>query len=843
MRRPAILWAGIMILATALPQLACGQDDVRPEDALSSYRAGRYAEAAELSRALLRGNPQDRTARSLLVESLSAIGHYQEAVEAAEGLPVSRGRALLELGRTAEARAEFERAVSAGDPDRLTAELHLAILLFDSGEREEAMRRFDRFIDVYNETENLSAADLTAVGTAVRYLGIREHVLFEDAVKAYDEAIALDPNALEPRLLMGEMFIDRYDSQQAQQAFQEVFAINPVHPRALLGMARVREFDGATADAFELAEQSLEINYQLVGARVLLGRLKLDSENPQEAEAEIEQALAVNPSSLEALSVLATIRWLQGDQRRFEEIRDRVLTLNPTYGELYVTLAETAAQYRRYADAARFGELAVQTDPESWLGYGEMGLNQLRLGQVEEARASLERSFAGDPYNVWIFNTLDLLDTFDEYDLRSSPRFVYMLHGDEADLLFPYISALAEESYDRLAERYGYEPETPVRIEVYPRHADFSVRTVGLTGLGALGVAFGNVLALDSPAAREAGELNWGSTLWHELAHTIALGMSNNRVPRWFTEGLSVLEERRARPGWGSETTPDFMMAYDAGEVPPLSRLSEGFVRPPTPQHLGLAYHGASLAVEWIEETRGFPAIVRMLREYGEGRGSTDVLRRVLGAEPEEIDRQFDQWLRAKYPPQRVAEYRTRVGEAGLLVREGKYAEAEQRLASVTDIFDGADPTAQALIGRIRLEQGDTAAAIAALERVVAIDENAYETNRTLAELAEGRDPARKAAALERLMYIYPYDIDQHRNLAMEYAQSGDHERAVRERRAVVALRPVDQAEALYQLAVALRDAGNRAEARTQVIRALENAPAFERAQELLLELSGPGGT
>ena len=31
MRRPAILWAGMMIFAVGLPQLACGQDDVRVE--------------------------------------------------------------------------------------------------------------------------------------------------------------------------------------------------------------------------------------------------------------------------------------------------------------------------------------------------------------------------------------------------------------------------------------------------------------------------------------------------------------------------------------------------------------------------------------------------------------------------------------------------------------------------------------------------------------------------------------------------------------------------------------------------------------------------------------------
>jgi Tfp pilus assembly protein PilF len=57
----------------------------------------------------------------------------------------------------------------------------------------------------------------------------------------------------------------------------------------------------------------------------------------------------------------------------------------------------------------------------------------------------------------------------------------------------------------------------------------------------------------------------------------------------------------------------------------------------------------------------------------------------------------------------------------------------------------------------------------------------------------------------------------------------------VRERRAVVALAPVDRPEALYQLAVAYREAGDSASARRTILRALEDAPNFEKAQSLLL--------
>ena len=91
------------------------------------------------------------------------------------------------------------------------------------------------------------------------------------------------------------------------------------------------------------------------------------------------------------------------------------------------------------------------------------------------------------------------------------------------------------------------------------------MRTVGLAGLAGLGACFGPVLAIDSPSAREVGQFNWGSTFWHELTHTFTLGLTGNRVPRWFSEGISVYEERRARPGWGDDVSLEFLRAFQQG--------------------------------------------------------------------------------------------------------------------------------------------------------------------------------------------------------------------------------------------------------------------------------------
>ena len=82
---------------------------------------------------------------------------------------------------------------------------------------------------------------------------------------------------------------------------------------------------------------------------------------------------------------------------------------------------------------------------------------------------------------------------------------------------------------------------------MYPDHADFAVRTLGLPGMaGALGVCFGKLFVMDSPTARKPDRFNWGSTLWHEFTHVITLQMTDHKIPRWFSEGLSVYEERKA---------------------------------------------------------------------------------------------------------------------------------------------------------------------------------------------------------------------------------------------------------------------------------------------------------
>ena len=69
-----------------------------------------------------------------------------------------------------------------------------------------------------------------------------------------------------------------------------------------------------------------------------------------------------------------------------------------------------------------------------------------------------------------------------------------------------YVPQLAREALDALSKRWEFTPKGPILIEMFPKHDDFAVRTLGLPGMiGALGACFGRVVTLDSPKARAPG--------------------------------------------------------------------------------------------------------------------------------------------------------------------------------------------------------------------------------------------------------------------------------------------------------------------------------------------------
>jgi tetratricopeptide (TPR) repeat protein len=825
--------AGLTLLFAAYAPLVVAASPADETRVLLS--AGRYPEAAAAARAQLLEAPQDVEAWRALGDALAAVGEFEEAM------------------------AAYRRAPPADDDPRLDVEIALARIERVHGDAAEGRLRLGRILEAYREQRaRLSARELIAAGDAARDLALEDPALYAKALQIYEQAITRDPRDPAAHVAIGDLLLDRYNNEEALQAYRAALDLDGKFAPALLGIARSQHFDhsSGTIDAAHLA---LEVRPTYVAALVLLARLHLEMEDYPEAEGFIDRALDVNPRSPDALTLAAALAFLRGDLKIFHARVAWVRAIAPGHVALYETLAEIAAQNRYYRQAAEFALLAANLDRNAWRGHALLGVNRLRLGRMRAGRDALEVAFRGDPYDPRTKNALELLDKLDTYETIRSARFALVADRREVQILAPRVLAIAEQAYDRFAQMYDYYPPTPMRIEFYRRHEDFSVRTTGLVGVDILGVSFGPVVALDSPSAGAFGPTNFASVLWHEISHSFHLGLTGSRVPRWFSEGLAVFEERRARPGWGFDVTPDFLIAFQQGRLAPASALNQAFLRPSYPEQIVHAYFQASLLMELIQRDHGFESIVAMLQGYRDGRSTHELLREVLGIEPQTFDATFDAFVRARFG-HALAALTPAENEDGVMT-EGRYPRLlrEAQLAMEAKEFDrafaalteaqalfpehaGPDGTYQ-MLAALHVRRGETEEAIGQLERAIAIDADDLDAHQRLAALyMETGDEAAAAAVLDRALLIQPFDATLYSTLAGIRESRGEWRSAAHAREAVVALDPGDPAEARYLLAKAHHRAGNAPAARREVLGALESAPMYEEALELLLEIrESPG--
>jgi tetratricopeptide (TPR) repeat protein len=176
--------------------------------------------------------------------------------------------------------------------------------------------------------------------------------------------------------------------------------------------------------------------------------------------------------------------------------------------------------------------------------------------------------------------------------------------------------------------------------------------------------------------------------------------------------------------------------------------------------------------------------------------------------------------------------------------REGRTDEAIAALEQARVVFpEYAGPDAPTLLlARLYEEQGDDERALEAYRAYTALNENHLGAHLALANFEEKAGNAEGMRdALDRAIWIDPYERDVHDRLAVAHEGAGDWEASIRERRALLGLDPTDRAHAYYRLALALHRDGASTEARSVVLRALEIAPNYEDAVDLLIEIRDNG--
>jgi len=636
----------------------------------------------------------------------------------------------------------------------------------------------------------------------------------------------------------GRLFLANDQGSDAAQLFEEAMEIKKEYPPAILGIALVaaERFD---RKAVEYAEKALAGDPKLLEAQELIARLALEDGNPTKATEQADKALKLSPEALNAMAVHAAI--LQLEEKDTSPWISRIAKINPVYGEAHGLIGHIMVLNRRYDEAIAQFRRALELDPKLWSIRAEFGINLMRLGREEEARQQLETAWNNGYQGNSVKNSLVLMDSYKRYDTFRTPRTIVRLDKKEAELLRPLMETELERAITVFEKKYKFKLTAPVQLELFPNHEDFAVRTMGMPGLGALGVTFGYSVAMDSPTARKPGDFHWASTLWHELSHVFTLAATHHKIPRWFTEGIAVHEETAIYPDWGDRLDPEAIKAIKDKKLLGIAELDRGFIRPSYPAQVVVSYFQAGKICDWIVEKHGgFDKILAMIQEFDKRTPTVEVVKKHLGMEPAEFDKQFLAWLDTKVGRQvkNFDEWKTSMKTLSEAKQDELIMKEGARARDLYPDYVEAGNTYE-LLANLYVKNKESGKAIEQLQRYSDIGGRKPNVLKKLADLQTQENmKAAAAKTLNRINYIYPNDEELHRKLAGLYSELGDKSGAIREYEALVAMKPQDQAGARYGLASAYRSVNRIDDAKDQVLLALEAAPGFRPAQKLLLELN-----
>jgi tetratricopeptide (TPR) repeat protein len=668
-----------------------------------------------------------------------------------------------------------------------------------------------------------------------------------DAVGAYFESLLkAEPNSAQDRVRYADLLVERFNNADAESLYQEALKLDPKNTQAYLGLAEIYTDDFGNGE--DSARSALEVDPKLYRAWEIIARIALEDSNYAKAADAADKALAINPDAVEAIAVHATIEMLN------DKSPDAWVAKIGNRGEGYEDIARELVINRRYVDAITYYRKAIAMKPDLWSAHSQLGIALMRFGQNDEARKELEIAYNASYGDNPTSNTLRLMDTYKDYDTftwpnATAPVGILKLDKKESAVLEPYFETEMKRAMATYEQKYGYHMTKPVQVEVYRQEGDFGVRVMGLPGVGLLGVTFDTVVAMDGPASRAKQEgYHWASVLWHELSHVYTIAMTNERIPRWFTEGIAVHEESATTPDWGDRLSPSIITALKGKKLLSIADMDRGFVHPTYEGQVIVSYFEAGKICDYIVKRWGNAKLVDMIHAFAQDRPTVDVIREQLKMEPAEFDKDFQADLDTQ-TAKTVAGFDQWSKDLRALNEEIKDDKAPSdlltRARALEDVFPEYVEAGNAYViaADYCVKEGNKACAMAELGKYSRIGGRDLESMEQYADLLSGAGNKKDAAAaLERMIYVFPADTGLHQKLGAIDLDIGKNDEAVREFQALVALKPGDVAGSHYDLARALKADGQNDKAREEAITALETAPEYRPAQKLLLELSGDTG-
>lgn len=808
-------------------------------EARAAFYAGEYDECIELTRAEVEKGIWNDVWSIQLVKTLVTVGRYAEAVE------------VYEL---------VEEKFSGSIPLRvLAAEAYRFSGQADKGDR--LLRQIPDLVQAapwkYNDRDNS-----IAIGRYLLAQGIDAREILSSF---YDRALKSDPRYVDAHLAIAELALEKADYQEAVISLDKALELRPEDPdvRYLLAKAWA---PSDSKKASEYLQSALSLNPKHARSLLMSTRNLIDSEDYETAELAIEEVLRINAMHPQAWALRAAIAHLRGEYAKEGEFRAKGLAgwkLNPEVDHL---IGITLSKHYRFQESAQYQERSLRMDPNFLPARFQLAQDLLRTGQDIKGWKIVNEVAEQDKYNVVAFNLKTLQERLAAFTTIEVPGFIIRMDAREAKIYGNRVASLLAEAKQQLCGKYEFDLDQPVTVEIFPQQSDFAIRTFGLPGgAGFLGVCFGSLITANSPASQGDTPSNWESVLWHEFCHVVTLQKTQNRMPRWLSEGISVYEELERNPSWGQSMTPIYKSMILSEDFVPLSELSGAFLSPKSPMHLQFAYFESALAVKYLIEQHGLPRLLKLLEDLGIGVTMEEAFARRFG-DQQALDEDFKRYVFAaaenflpgvdfereglplgaspmdlqQWEKDHPGSYILQNIKVQRLIQLEKWSDALEEAKKLEELYptDTSENGCLELLATIARKLQDEELEQQTLKKIVDLSPDNVPALVRLIDMAREKEEWESVVDLsERLLAVQPLITTGHEGVAEAARISGHPESAIDALRALKEMEPLDPASLHYQLADSLYTVNSIEEARREVLLALEYSPRYRQAQKLLVKI------
>jgi tetratricopeptide (TPR) repeat protein len=365
---------------------------------------GDAASALERFRALAGENPSNVGAAKKVAECYLQLGRWQDAREWIDlhdreqdaAFRVLRARSDLGALRLREAAAELQS------------------LLKDSPDAPEV---YYYRAQVYLAQEELPAAQQALTQSLVvqpgylpALLGLGRIRLQQNdgtgALQYASQVIATSFWLAEAHTIAGSAYLLRGDLEQAQRAFELAIGLNPRNPEPEERLGRVLSLRGNAEDAEKAYENSLALAPDYAAALDGLAEIMVKQGKVKQARERIEKQTGSHPKAYQLQVAKAEFCVTQKDWACAERSYRQTLALNPYYVNGYLALANIYAATKRPQEMIREYEAARDKFPDYLPTYDLLARVYEYVGDWNRAQQACQATLNIDPNSVWALANL-----------------------------------------------------------------------------------------------------------------------------------------------------------------------------------------------------------------------------------------------------------------------------------------------------------------------------------------------------------------------------------------------------------------------------------------------------